>query len=651
MIMSVEKRMINKTKKQLPLLIMFLLLSFLFLTNSPLHPWKNAEPGRDSSVFETVAMMMMDGSIPYKDTFDHKGPLIYIFNLLGNKIAGYAGVWYIEFISLVVTFLFLYKIASLFNINQSKKIICILLGFSLLFDYFEGGNLVEEYALPFISIGLYIFLDFFKNRKINRIRLVSCGLCFGCVCMLRINMIAVWIVFPIAVIFSCIKKKNYNRIGTFALWFLIGFTVSVGPFMIWLGSNNALVDFWNSYINFNLSYSSIEGGMAPLSTKWNVFFSFSNTVICSITIVSTIYLLKKDRLFYGFYLGYIILNLFFIAMSGMLYKHYGMILLPTVIVPVASFLSDLNNEGKIGSILSSIISGFFVCFLVFSNWMMLLQECAILFEQKSDCHISNESRMISGIVSSLTNENEKISVYGNYNAIYVLSKRQHATMYSYQYPIGNINPQILDNYWKQLKKEEPNIIVVQKGKYDNRISTFLDENEYQLLWSDENSNESSMIYYQREELFSKGEKVNLQTVKLSHASVIKDQKNGDYGISCSGCLNREYNDDLACSEFIREHDYIGFELNLNDISTYHGLSFWGKKITSHGQPSVYIYDNYGNCILSLSDYYGNLDNNWKFYYIDLLSLKGEATIVFNGGYTDLSGNPDSEYVFSQIFLY
>ena len=48
--------------------------------------------------------------------------------------------------------------------------------------------------------------------------------------------------------------------------------------------------------------------------------------------------------------------------------------------------------------------------------------------------------------------NTPISVYGNWYIIYVLSQHKHATKYSYQFPLGQINPDIITDYFKQLQK-------------------------------------------------------------------------------------------------------------------------------------------------------------------------------------------------------
>ena len=73
------------------------MLAALFLFKSPLHPWICSDTGTDSSVFRTIAFMMSKGFMPYRDSFDHKGPLLYILNWFGNDfLACGGGIWTLE---------------------------------------------------------------------------------------------------------------------------------------------------------------------------------------------------------------------------------------------------------------------------------------------------------------------------------------------------------------------------------------------------------------------------------------------------------------------------------------------------------------------------------------------------------------------------
>ena len=143
--------------KEFFIIAFFGILAFIFLLKSPLHPWVSSYSATDSSVFQTVAMMMEKGYMPYRNSFDHKGPLTYIINYVGRLLSKESGIWFLEYISLVGTCFIMYKITRIFRINLLQSIIAVFMGFSLLFEYFDGGNLVEKWAMPFIAIGIYIF--------------------------------------------------------------------------------------------------------------------------------------------------------------------------------------------------------------------------------------------------------------------------------------------------------------------------------------------------------------------------------------------------------------------------------------------------------------------------------------------------------------
>ena len=85
------------------------MLAVVFGFNSPFHPWIRGEAYTDSGVFNTVALMMNHGYMPYKNSFDHKGPILYILNWVGNRISRSGGIWAIEIITIVITFLVIHN--------------------------------------------------------------------------------------------------------------------------------------------------------------------------------------------------------------------------------------------------------------------------------------------------------------------------------------------------------------------------------------------------------------------------------------------------------------------------------------------------------------------------------------------------------------
>lgn len=138
---------------------------------------------------------------------------------------------------------------------------------------------------------------------------------------------------------------------------------------------------------------------------------------------------------------------------------------------------------------------------------------------------------------------------------------------------------------------------------------------------------------------------------LSHAEIFPGQYDGTDGIVCTGTLSRSPADAVPLSEYLFSTEYVGVKFTLEDLGSYRYLTFYGKKLSDHGQPTVYVYGSDGTVAASFTAHYGALDNEWHGYTLALSALSGSGTIVFNGGYIDCSGDMYSTYIFSDITLF
>ena len=140
-------------------------------------------------------------------------------------------------------------------------------------------------------------------------------------------------------------------------------------------------------------------------------------------------------------------------------------------------------------------------------------------------------------------------------------------------------------------------------------------------------------------------------IRLSHAELAEDQYEGKTGVICEGRLDRESRSEVSVSDYLRDTDYIGFRLEIDDIGPAQFLFFEGKKLADHGQPTVCVYNEAGEAVREFTLRYKVLDNEWHTYYLDIADLTGKATVIFHGGYIDSTGRADSAYVFSDVQLY
>ncbi|MCR5148956.1 MAG: glycosyltransferase family 39 protein [Eubacterium sp.] len=498
---TIKKYVTGKNRENI---ICFLLISaaaFFFLMRSPLHPWLGRDSGIDSSVYKTISLMMQRGFMPYKDSFDHKGPLIYLINYLGDVLLGYQGVWMFEYIFLIVTFFLMYKTARLFC-STVPSVITTLSASGLLFLYFDDGNMTEEYAMPFIAAALFIFLDYMKNDKVTRLRLVLCGFSCGMVLMLRPNMIAVWEAFSVGVLVKLGMGKKWKTVLKFLTFFMAGVLAAVLPFIIWLAANGALSAFWDCYITFNSEYSSgAVTERALFINKWESFFFFLNTEILMLSFGGLVYgTVKGKKLLNLTYIGFLLLTLCFISMSGMTYPHYGMVLVPAVIYPLSIIFSELEalKDKHISGVLIALVSLYMFSRMVAPDWTRQLSYVAGVYDIRNENNRSEAASEVADVIQKYTDREDPIFVYGMWDYIYVISDRPHATKYSYIFPISDIRKEILYLFYRQLEKELPKIVVVQKDFHHPKILSFLMGHDYERIWtSDPDSPEDSTVIYYR----------------------------------------------------------------------------------------------------------------------------------------------------------
>lgn len=480
------------------LVIIFLfIIAFLICMKSPTDILsKGGSSYTDSSVFKYIGLSMTKGYVPYLDLFDHKGLLLYFINYIGVIISPTIGVWIIEFIFMFVSVLFTYKLARKFT---SKPISLLITGiaFSQIYNYFEGGNLTEEYALPFQIISLYIFFDFFLNPEkysnktqkgksnLFNIPVFICGICFACVLFLRVNMISIWIVFGIMVLIYCIANKKYLELLKFVLSFLLGILVVTIPMLIYLLKNGALESFINDYILFNIKYSSNAVEMDKIDT-FVAFFNTEVTRFAFIIMAIKVYMQikNKEKCYFNVgYLAYMLVTLLLISMSGYNFAHYGMTMLPALIYPYCVMYQFLEKE-KIKNIgINLMITAYLLYLIIIPVWTQFSVD--YLREIYDETTTTNSNELIDYIIEN-TKEDELISVFGNNNSFYYLTNRQSASKYSYQTPIAEYDKEIVNEYFNDLKENKPKLIIwnIDVSRYSEMVDTmikFLDENNYKLV--------------------------------------------------------------------------------------------------------------------------------------------------------------------------
>lgn len=451
-------------------------LSFLFSLSVRSQILLENHSYTDSSVFQYVARVILNGGMPYLDTFDHKGPFLYLLNALGLLISPRFGIWIIELATIFAAFFLMYKLACLFC-RKITALFVLLSVAAYLLDYLEGGNLVEEYALPFIAGALYIFCDYFKNGKITRLRLFLCGACFGAVVLLRINMIAVWLVMCLGVLAQSLFRRDFKKLGFFLLYFLLGFFAFCGPIIIWLAAGGALPAFFRDYFAFNMLYSANSTSIySKFYAFWSVLNAPSNLI--AFFVLAVVCLKKKDLPSVLLLLCFFV-SILSLSISGHVFKHYRMVLIPVLVIPFAC-IGKVGEDGfDKNQFAGLLVILYMLVQIVFPSWFSIVEHSMVSIQQRGSSTVDAPIQSISTWIRENTAPEDPIIVCGNWNVIYNMSGRFSASRYSYQTPIGSVDPEIQETFFREIAENKPKVIVLLSSffAYDKMLD-FINEYGY-----------------------------------------------------------------------------------------------------------------------------------------------------------------------------
>lgn len=306
-----ENKRIHATGKLTGFELIFLVLSAIVTitvvsTCSPLYPFN---PWDDANVFLVLGRGIIHGKVPYRDLFDHKGPILHFIYAFAALISerSYTGVWIVECIIASIYAVFSWKIVKLYTDTQKHNIFLmpLLLGVIYSMGIFNFGGNAEELCFPVLTVMLYFGLkaiaagDGLPGNK----EAVICGLLTGFLFWIKYSFIGFVLGFCIYIFFLSVKRKDIKRLWSLAWRFLLGFVAISAPVLIYFLINNSLYYLWDAYfrVNLFLYHETSTSGMTGIPVIKNIF----------IPAACTWFTIKTDISF-GILLVLSVLSLFFI---------------------------------------------------------------------------------------------------------------------------------------------------------------------------------------------------------------------------------------------------------------------------------------------------------------------------------------------------
>ena len=244
-------------------LVAFLYVTFFSISTSPLY----INEGYDSVIFKSVGLAITQGKVPYVDIFDHKGPILYFINALGQwLIPGRLGIFLLQIIATSISFIFLFKIARLF-LNGVQSIAVMAATLFVLAGLYQGGNLCEEWILAIASPLLYYLFEDISSgtdKHITPLYGFFYGFSFGLAFYIRPNDALAIIGGALlgAVIYAfVVHKMSIAKLVYCVSSFIAGFIVVTIPIVFYFVYNEAFNEFIYGLFIHNSLYS---GGVLGL---------------------------------------------------------------------------------------------------------------------------------------------------------------------------------------------------------------------------------------------------------------------------------------------------------------------------------------------------------------------------------------------------
>ena len=325
--------------------IVFLLINST--STSPLY----IGHGPDSAVFIILGKLLLAGKTPYIDFFDHKGPMLIFIEAFGQSLASNerTGLFILQCISLTISSSIIYKTSRLL-LPQLYSLSIVFISFIFLRYTIEGGNLTEEYSLPFNMYALYVAFSFLlaKVKIIKPIQSIGLGICSAILFWIRLNNMNVLTASVIFILIIFILNKDWKYLLNFLVAFFVGFFIISVPIIIYytlyLG---AFYDMIYASFIFNLKYINMEDNASVMNSTQLILYIFRAWIPFIVLFVGTILIYSKNKNYQFILLGSLLLIIGFITTHiGSAFSHYMMLNIPCLVIGLIFILYSIYSYNK-----------------------------------------------------------------------------------------------------------------------------------------------------------------------------------------------------------------------------------------------------------------------------------------------------------------
>ncbi len=219
--------------------------------------------GSDNAMYLTMGTALARGSAPYTEIFDHKGPLLFLLQMLPQAVSGGYSLTAVFIQETLVLFACLMMMRAIAKELDVCPWAAQLVYMAMTCAFMDGGNLTEEYAnLPAIC-AIYLSIRYFgREEPEDKLFLpaMGMGVCAMAAFMLRANNMLPIAALVLVLAVGLLITRRYAQLGQCAGGFVTGMLAVTVPIALWLAAKGALREAWYGAIIHNMMYAESGTG-------------------------------------------------------------------------------------------------------------------------------------------------------------------------------------------------------------------------------------------------------------------------------------------------------------------------------------------------------------------------------------------------------
>lgn len=423
----------------------------------------------DSAVFAYVGWTMKHGLMPYRDIWDHKGPLLYYLQYAGMSLRSTStfGIGLLELIAFSIAFFLMYRVIASF---ASRFVGFAIAAFSVTFvtRFTCGGNMTETWTLLPLAAAHYACWRW-SQRTSQSWCAPLIGGCFACIFWLRPNMTTYPAIAMLVVLYVSRKSEG---LGTAMKQLAMACAAAVGISALIVAplyGGGVFHDFVAAYFGYNAAYSGALSLASRRMHTTQLMMELFATAIALLGAAGWALGIRESRQkrevgsLPSLYLRTLLWSLPFeiaaASLSGRDYLHYLLPLFPSMVVLAAWFLSEFERQARAiparRALTGALLAG--LCPFAFASY-------SSDFAQSTAPQRSDYLEVVS-FIQHATKPSDKITVVGITEAPYIafLAQRLPASRFVYQLPLIDANNPIAGEQRKQflcdIAQNQPAVIV------------------------------------------------------------------------------------------------------------------------------------------------------------------------------------------------